>query len=208
MRLGPKSCGVLLVAALLVVRATGQTTSSGALSGVVIEKTNAVVPDAAVKITDLDRGTTDSTKTNGEGTYQFSFLRPGPYALTITHSGFREERRTVTIQVGSSVTVNITLQVAETSSEITVSDEAPIIQAENGDVSATVTQKQVSEVPNPGNDLTYAAQLAPGAVMNTDVQSSANFSILGMPGTSYRFTIDGNDKLNPCQWLVSRKRTL
>src|SRR5258708_5731994 len=86
MRLAPKSCAVLLVAALFVGGVSGQTTSSGALSGVVIDKTNAVVPDAAVKITDLAKGTTDSTKTNGEGVYQFSFLRPARYVLSVTHS--------------------------------------------------------------------------------------------------------------------------
>jgi hypothetical protein len=194
MRLGPQFCAVLLVAALFVGGVSGQTTSSGALSGVVIDKTNAVVPDAAVKITDLAKGTTDSTKTNGEGVYQFPFLRPARYVLSVTHSGFQEERRSVTVEVGPSATVNITLQVAKTSSEITVTDEAPLIQAETADVSVTINHKEVSEVPNPGNDLTYIAQTAPGAVMNTDNGSAgylSKFSILGMPGFSYAFTIDG-----------------
>src|SRR5205085_6022994 len=77
MRLGPKSCVVVVLLALFFVGgATGQTASSGALSGVVIDKTNAVVPDASVEISDITKGTTDLTKTNGEGVYQFSFLRP------------------------------------------------------------------------------------------------------------------------------------
>jgi hypothetical protein len=191
MRLGLESCAGLLVAALFVGGVSGQTTSSGALSGVVIDGTHAVVPDAAVKITDLAKGTTDPTKTNGEGVYQFSFLRPGKYTLSVTHSGFQEERRSVTVEVGPSVTVNITLQVAKASSEITVTDEAPIIQAETADVSVTMNHKQVSEVPNPGNDLTYIAQTAPGALMNTDGGWGSKFSILGMPGFSYAFTVDG-----------------
>ena len=94
--------------------------------------------------------------------------------------------------------------------------EAPLIQAENGDVSTTMNQKQISEVPNPGNDLTYIAQTAPGVVMNTDIQGGANFSILGMPGTSYLFTIDGmndNDNgdqpqpesvLSTCSWARTK----
>src|SRR5258708_14452127 len=100
MRLGRNFffAAVLLVAAAFVVGAGGQTTSSGALSGVVIDKTTAVVPGAAVKSTDVARGTTDTTKTNGEGVYQFSFLRPGRYTLSVTHPGFQEERRSVTVQ--------------------------------------------------------------------------------------------------------------
>src|SRR5207244_7519956 len=76
--------------------------------------------------------------------------------------------------------------------------EDPLIEAENGDVSATMNQEQISEVPNPGNDLTYVAQTAPGVVMNTDSQSTGgiqngapNFSILGMSGSSYHYTMDG-----------------
>ena len=193
MRLGPRYCRFALViaVALLASDMQGQTTTSGALSGVVIDQTNAVVPDAAVEITDIAKGTTDSSKTNGEGVYQFSFLRPTTYRLTVTHPGFREERRSVTVQVGSSVTVNVPLQVASTSSEIAISGEAPLIHADNADVSVTMNQKQVSEVPNPGNDLTYIAQTTPGAVMNTDNSFGSKFSILGMPGFSYAFTVDG-----------------
>jgi len=203
MRLRPL---VLSLLAILTIcspsELTAQTTTSGALAGVVTDPTHAVVPDAEVEIKDVAKGATDSTKTNGEGVYQFSFLRPGTYTLKVMHSGFQEERRSVTVQVGPPVTVNITLIVAKTSSEITVTDEAPIIQAETGDVSTTMNQKQISEVPNPGNDLTYIAQTAPGVVMNTDNGSAgylAKFSILGMPGYSYGFTVDGMDITNNYQ---------
>jgi hypothetical protein len=104
----------------------------------------------------------------------------------------------VNVLLGPPGTVNLALEIAKTSSEITVTDEAPIIQAENGDVSTTMNEKQISEVPNPGNDLTYIVQTAPGVIMNTDsgatggIQNgAANFSILGMPGSSYSYTMDG-----------------
>lgn len=169
-----------------------QTTTSGALSGVVVDQTGAVVPEALIEITDVAKGTTQSITTDRIGAYQFSFLRPGKYLLKAEHAGFRQEQRVVAIQVGPSVTVNLTLPIANSRSEILVSDEAPVIQAGNADVSVTINQKQISEVPNPGNDLTYIAQATPGAVMNTDANGwMAKFSILGMPGTSYAFAVDG-----------------
>ena len=193
MRVGPtyRAFALLLAGALLPGDVQSQTTTSGGLAGVVIDQTTAVVPDAAVEIKDVAKGTTQSGKTDREGVYQFPFLRPGTYALRVRHPGFQEERRSVNVQVGPPATVNITLQIAKASSEITVTDEAPIIQAETGDVAITVNQEQVSEVPNPGNDLTYIAQTTPGAVMNTDGGWGSNFSILGMPGFSYAFTVDG-----------------
>jgi hypothetical protein len=169
-----------------------QTTTSGGLTGVVTDQSSAVVADAKVEIKDDSKGTNQSTKTDYEGVYRFFFLAPGKYTIAVAREGFRQESRVVNVLLGPPVSVNVTLRIAKVSSEITVTDEAPIIQAENGDTSSTMNQKQISELPNPGNDLTYVAQTAPGVVMNTDiVQSGFNFSILGMPGTSYLYTIDG-----------------
>jgi hypothetical protein len=182
---------VLLAMFSLVNKLNAQTTISGALTGVVTDPSQAVVPDADVEIKDNAKGTTQSTKTDREGVYQFSFLAPGRYTLTVTHAGFREEKRAMNILLGPTVSANVTLQVAKVSTQVSVIAEAPLLQAENGDVSTTMNQKQISEVPNPGNDLTYIAQTAPGVVMNTDTQNGFNYSILGMPGTSYLYTMDG-----------------
>jgi hypothetical protein len=193
MRVRPTHCAyvLLLAGAFLSGDVHSQTTTSGGLAGVVIDPTTAVVPEAVVEIKDVAKGTTQSGKTDKEGVYQFPFLRPGTYTLRVTHPGFQEERRSVNVQVGPPATVNITLQVAKASSEITVTDEAPIIQAETADVSTAMNQAQVSEVPNPGNDLTYVVQTTPGVVMNTDLSNSSHFSILGMPANSYLLTTDG-----------------
>jgi len=200
MRLRPISellLAVFFVAASPANRLNAQTTTSGALTGVVTDPSHAVVPDAGVEIKDNAKGTTQSAKTDREGVYRFFFLAPETYTLTVTHEGFRRESRAVRVLLGPPVTVNVTLELATEHTTVNVTGEAPLIQADNGDVSATMNQKQISEVPNPGNDLTYIVQTAPGVVMNTDQQVNANFSILGMPGTSYLYTMDGmNDNDN------------
>lgn len=183
--------GVMFVVTSPANKLDAQTTTSGGLTGVVTDPSHAVVPNAGVEIKDNAKGTIQSTKTDRQGLYQFSFLAPERYTLTVTHAGFREEKRAIDILLGPPVCVNVTLQLAKVSGKIDVIADAPLLQAENGDVSTTMNQKQISEVPNPGNDLTYIAQTAPGAIMNTDMQAGANFSILGMPGTSYRYTVDG-----------------
>jgi hypothetical protein len=168
-----------------------QTTSSGGLTGVVSDPSGAIISNANVEIRDEAKGTSRSTKTDQEGVYRFLFLAPSRYTLTVSHEGFRNERRTVNVLLGPPVSANVTLELAKTNVTVTVTAESPLIQTENGDYSATMNQKQISEVPNPGNDLTYIAQTAPGVVMNTDQQGSASFSILGMPGTSNLFTVNG-----------------
>ncbi|MGA7849318.1 MAG: carboxypeptidase regulatory-like domain-containing protein [Terriglobales bacterium] len=199
MRMRPIS--VLLAFLLAIVLPTNelnaQTTTSGGLTGVVTDKSGAVLPSADVEIKDTRKGNVQSTRTDREGVYRFFFLAPSPYTLTVAHEGFQEERRTVNILLGPPGTVNVMLEIAKTSSEVTVTDEAPLIQAENGDASTTMNQQQISEVPNPGNDLTYIAQTAPGAIMNTEPGGVGNVSILGMPGPSNQFTLNGmNNNFN------------
>jgi len=196
MRFRPILCSVLLVLAIpLETELNAQTTSSGALAGVVSDQSMAVLAEAEVEIRDDAKGTIQVTRSDRDGVYRFYFLAPGAYTLTVMHAGFQTVRRTVSVVLGPAVSVNITLPIAQPHSEITVTDEAPLIHAENGDVSFAVGEKQISEVPNPGNDLTYIVQTTPGVVMNTDTPNATgmNFSILGMPSTSYLYSIDGVD---------------
>jgi hypothetical protein len=77
-----------------------QTTTSGGLAGVVTDPSHAVIPDADIAIKDSAKGSTQSTKTDHDGVYQFFFLAPGRYTLTVTRVGFREEKRTVNVLLG------------------------------------------------------------------------------------------------------------
>jgi len=168
-----------------------QTATSGGLTGVVTDQSGAILQSAEVAINDVNKGSEASTTTDREGVYRFFFLAPSRYILTVTRPGFRPRKQSIDVLLGPPGTVNISLEIAQTKTEVRVTGDEPLIRAENGDVSTTMTQTQISEGPNPGNDLTYIVQTAPGVVMNTDAQAGANFSILGMPGTSYRYTIDG-----------------
>jgi hypothetical protein len=176
-----------------------QTTTSGGLAGVITDPSNAVVPDASVEIRDAAKGTVQTAKTDREGVYRFFFLPPGRYALTVSHEGFREQSHEVNVLLGPPGTRNVTLGIAGGSATVKVTGEMPLLQAENGDVSSTMNLLQVTQVPNPGNDLTYIAQTAPGAIINTDtngVSYLGNVSILGMPGTSNLFTVNGMNNNN------------
>jgi hypothetical protein len=181
-------------------RLNAQTTTSGGVTGVVTDKSLAALPHADVEIRDVNKGTIESTKTDRDGVYRFFFLSPSQYTLTVVHDGFRNESRSVTVLLGTPVTVNITLEIAKANMQLLVTAEAPLVEGDNGDVSITMSQRQISELPNPGNDLTYIAQTAPGAIMNTDNARAGgeggNFSTLGMPGTSNQFTLNGmNDNV-------------
>jgi len=185
---------------------SAQTTTSGGLTGVVTDPSQAAVPNANVEIRDNTKGTTEATKTDSDGVYRFFFVAPGGYTLTVSHPGFREESQKINVLLGPAGTRNITLRLAGTSTTVNVAGEIPLLQTENGDFSTTISQKQISEVPNPGNDLTYIAQTVPGAIMNTDgigFTGAGNVSILGMPGSSNLFTLNGMNDNNQIEHHVT-----
>ena len=67
----------LAVVVCLSTTPKAQTTTSGALMGVVIDQTHAVVPNANVELKDNVKGAAQSTKTDRQGLYHFFFLTPG-----------------------------------------------------------------------------------------------------------------------------------
>ena len=197
---------LLLVSITLSRRAAAQTATSGGLTGVVTDPSNAVVPDANVELTDNAKGITQEKATSSTGEYAFFFVPPGNYTLEVAHVGFQTIRQVLDVNVGPPSTLNIRLLIAGTSSTVTVTGEVPLIHAENGDAASTKSALQVADVPNPGNDLTYIAQTAPGAIMNTDgigFGGSGNFSILGMPGASNLFTLNGMNDNNSIEHHVN-----
>jgi hypothetical protein len=71
-----------------------------------------------------------------------------------------------------------------------------LLQTDNADVSTSFSQTQISQVPNPGNDLSYIAQTAPGVIQNTQ-GGNGNFSAYGLPATSNLFTLNGQNENDP-----------
>lgn len=186
----------LLVALLLVVGASAQSLVSGDVTGTITDPSGAVIPNAAVTLKNSGTGQTMNGTTNSSGVYRFSLLSPGQYTLTATASGFQNVVRAVTVAVGQATTMNMQLAIGASSQTVEVTAEAGVVQAENGNISTTFTPEQVQLVPNPGNDLSYIVQTAPGAVMNTQA-GYGNSATFGLPATSNLFTVNGMNENDP-----------
>src|SRR2546430_285827 len=113
----------LLLLAALACEVQSQTTTSGALAGVVVDQSKAVISNADVTLRDNAKGTVQSTRTDNEGVYRFLFLAPGSYTLTVAHAGFQEETRTVCVPLGPSISVNTVLSLQKLRTDVVVTDE-------------------------------------------------------------------------------------
>src|SRR5579864_2584857 len=186
-----------ILVAFLTIGAAAQSLVSGDVTGIVSDPSGAVIPKATVTLKNNGTGQTQTTETNQSGVYRFSLVSPGEYTVTVNASGFQNAEHNVTVAVGQSTSMNMKLEVGQASSQtVEVTAETGVVQTENGDVSTTFTPEQVQLVPNPGNDLSYIVQTAPGAVMNTQA-GFGNSSTFGLPATSNLFTVNGMNENDP-----------
>ena len=175
-----------------------QTIVTGGLSGTISDPTGATVPGATLTLSSSTTGDSYSTVTSATGGYQFALLKPGDYTLSIKKDGFKTATQKVSVLLGQNSTVNVTMELGESSTTVEVTAESQLLQTENANIATTFDTRTVQNIPNPGNDITYIAQTAPGVSMNTSSGNGyGNFSAFGLPGTSNLFTVNGNDYNDP-----------
>ena len=175
----------------------GQSITAGDVTGIVTDPSGGAVPNAAVTLIGVDTNAARKATTNAEGTYRFAFVQPGAYKIAVSASGFQtQERPGLAISAGQPTAVNVQLAIANASQTVNVVEAASALQTENADVGTTFNRETIQALPNPGGDITYIAQTAPGVVMNTQA-GFGNFAADGMPGTSNLFSINGQNYNDP-----------
>src|SRR5208283_3581379 len=127
---------------------------------------------------------------------RFELLIPGNYTVSVSASGFATLEQTTDVSVGRASTVNAALEVSRGKQTVEVSAAVTALDTDNPNISDTISAVQITELPNPGNDLSYIAQIAAGSTMNTQ-SGYGNFSSYGLPATSNLFTLDGMDDNDP-----------
>jgi hypothetical protein len=188
---------LLAVMALIVPGALwGQSIVTGAVTGVVTDASNAVVPNAKVTLKSEATGETLTQTTGSTGSFNFPLLKPGMYRVGLSQQGFRTISEKVDVELGQTTTANIKLEVGSASETLEVTGEAPLLQTEDANISTTFNTEQILALPTPGGDITSYAQSAPGVLMNTG-GSYGNFTAFGLPATSNLFTLNGNDENDP-----------
>lgn len=176
--------------------AYAQTAISGDVSGAITDPTGALVAGAKVTLVSSDKGASQTVTTNASGTFRISLLKPGLYNVTVSHEGFDTVKSTVNVVPGQVAEADFKLTLGASSTNVEVSASEPLLNTENADLSTSFTMQQVQDLPNPGNDLTFVAQTAPGVVMNTQ-GGYGNFATFGLPATSNTFTVNGGYENDP-----------
>ena len=176
--------------------AYAQNTNSGDIAGTVTDPTGATVSGAKVTVTSVAEGSVIAATTSSTGAFRISLLKPGNYTVAVSAPGFQGETSTLTVSTGSIANFSPKLTVGSQAISVEVTDQQPLLQTEDAQITTTFNQEQIQNLPNPGGDITYYAQTAPGVVMNTG-GGYGNFSVFGLPGTSNNFTVNGEQENDP-----------
>ena len=123
-------------------------------------------------------------------------MKPGVYRIVVKSAGFQSSTATLTVSTGQISEGDIKLTVGQASETVEVTATESLLHTDNAQISTSFDMQAVEQLPNPGNDLTFVAQTAPGAVMNTQ-SGYGNFSVDGLPGTSNTFTVNGGYENDP-----------
>jgi Carboxypeptidase regulatory-like domain len=212
-RVGRFAFFVLSVSCLLPAEALGQGETTSAIVGEVRDATNAVVPGASATITNHETGLKRRARTDDAGRFNFPQLKPGTYSVRVEAQGFEPAQNdNVVSGLGQKQTVDFTLKVARSNETVEVNSEAPLINPENANTSTTLNAPALENLPNPGGDLTYPLQFAPGSLINTagsgndfvgGTNGYGNVEFNGLPALSNGYIVDGLETNDPLTNLNS-----
>jgi Carboxypeptidase regulatory-like domain len=198
MRFKQPLCIVALLALLLPFLAAAQSVVTGGITGAVTDQSGAVIVGAKVTLTSATSSETQTVTSSSSGVYGFSLLKPGRYNLVITQQGFKTSATGVDVVLGQIIAVNVKLETGSVSTTVEVTTQAAQLQTEDANITTTFDARQMTETPNPGGDVTYIANSAPGIVANNStVGGYGNFSAFGLPADANLFTVNGNDYNDP-----------
>ena len=184
--------------------AFAQSTTTGAIGGVVTNPAKEVVPGAQITVRNVGTNKEDTATTDDTGRFKVANLQPGRYAVTVNSSGFSPlTQENVVVEIGRETNLEASLQVGPVTGTVDVSAEAPVINTTQQDFSTNINQTSINELPINGRRWSNFALLTPGAVPDG---TFGLISFRGISGLLNNSTIDGGDN-NQAFFAEERGRT-
>ena len=194
---------ILLIASALfasVLPALAQQ-DTATITGTVTDASGAVVPGAAITVTNVQTNISVRTQSDSAGAYVVPSLRPGEYSVTTERSGFPKVVRTgITLQIAQVARIDVTLQAGGLTETVEVVGAASLLDTQTSSRGLVIDQKKIVDLPLNGRDYNQLALLSPGVLPGTPRLASVNFKgVLNVNGNrtfNNVFLLDGVDNIS------------
>jgi hypothetical protein len=173
-------------------------TTTGSVSGIVVDQGGAAIPNAQIMVTNADTRETHETVSNSSGNYIFPALVPGRYEVSCTSVGFGAQNRTgLIVGVNQNAHLSFTLSPGTVSQTVTVSADATEIDATESQLGQTVDQRKIEDLPLNGRSAYSLVQLSPGISSYSGPAATGSyngvlFSTNGLRNNDNSFYLDGS----------------
>jgi hypothetical protein len=189
----------LTVAALLTASRGDAQVERGSFLGKVADSSGAIIPQAAVTLTNDETGVVLATKTNDAGEYNFQDLNPGRYSLAVEATGFSKFTKThMQVDVGGRVVTDVSLQPGKTDVSVTVQGGYQELSTNSASLGIVVEQKAITDLPLIYGNPFALEVLAPGVTLsgvNPNIHvydsGSATVSVNGSALNALDYKLDG-----------------
>ena len=214
-----KACTALLAIAALsvaVARAGVAQTTSGLITGTVLDPTGAVVPKATITVTDLGTHLVRIATSDERGYYIIPQLPPATYSVVISKQGFATaERPPLQLHVNDEATIDFKLTLGSSVQRVEVTAAAPPLNTTSATIGDVVDHETTVDLPLNGRQFTDLTLLSPGASPQEGPQQSSKTITLGAGAISpsvsgqrpqqNNFTMDGvmNNNIYTNIWAIS-----
>jgi len=186
----------LLVCILLsAVAAFGQTAQ---ITGRLSDPSGAVIPGAAVTITNIDTGIERRVSTNESGYYTLSLLPPGKYRVNTQAQGFKTiTRESIELAVDQVLRLDFAMELGQVTEAVEVKGTVGMVDASSTSVSTVIQNQKILDLPLVSRNPIALADLVPGVRSlsgfggTVSTWSSGPAAIGGGTPNSNSYLIDG-----------------
>lgn len=197
---------IALLLSILCVFALGQTRStSGDIKGTITDPSQRAVAKASVQLSNAATGVRRTATTGIDGAFLLPLLPPGQYRISVTAQGFTEKiLEGIVVRVGDTVVLPVVLEVGGIATQIEVRPDP--VDPERTQQAATVTLRQIRQLPINRRNYLDLAILSPAVIETTSLVEDVSYRPSGSPhsglsfgggnGRGNGFYIDGVENYN------------
>jgi hypothetical protein len=169
---------VLLLVVVLLGSSGFAQQLTGTLSATVTDSAGAVVPNAKITMKNAASGDVRTTVSNGSGYFTITAVQPGTYSVSIEAAGFKTwEQGGIVFSQGDSRTLpSIKLEVGKVTETVEIKAGADVVIPDNSEVSTTINQELIEDIPIVGRDAGELLKVMPGMALTNGLTQGSGFN--------------------------------